>query len=71
MNKEQTKEKLAEYRFWRGAIFAVIVGIVGWFVTNYKTADNAFLCVIVGAFIVSVVVLIAVSVGINNKINEL
>lgn len=71
MNKDKLKEQLAEYRFWRGAILAAIVGLVGWFVTNYKTTDNAFLYVSIGAFIVSLVALIAVSVGINSKINEL
>ena len=71
MNKEVTKERLAEYRFWRGAVVAAIVGIVGWFVTNYEKANNTILCAIVGCFIISLVILAMVSIGINNRIEEL
>ena len=67
MSKEQVKEKLAELRFWRG----VIVAIVGWFITNYKAADNVILCVIISAFIISLAVLVAVSFGIDDAIKEL
>lgn len=71
ISKEQVKERLAELRFWRGVIVGAIVAIVGWFITNYKTADNVILCVIISAFIISLVVLVAVSFGIDDKIKEL
>ena len=70
MSKEQTRELLAEYRFWRGVIVGAVITIVGWLATQ-GGASKPVVCIAVGFLLIGIFALIAVSFGIGAKIREL
>lgn len=72
MSKEKALEKrLDELKFYRGIVVGLIIGILGWIFTSYHTADNVLLFCGIGMVIVAFVVWVAVTLAINNKINEI
>lgn len=72
MAREKALEKrLDELKFYRGIIVGLVLGILSWIFTSYKTADNVLLCCAIGVVIVAFVVWVAVSFAINDKINEI
>lgn len=72
MSKEKALEKrLDELKFYRGIIVGLIIGILGFLLTSYKTADNVLIFCGIGAVVLLFIVWIVFVVAINDKIKEI
>ena len=72
MSKEKGLEKkLDEFKFYRGIVVGLIIGIVGSLLSSFKTLDNALICVGIGAIIVLAMILAPLTLKINAKIKEI
>lgn len=69
--KDETKEKLTEFRFWRGIIVALLIGILGWLLTNnIHSSPYLFLFAILASAILFIF-LIILTIKIIKKIKEI
>lgn len=41
--KNEIKEEIGNLKFWLGVLVGIIVAIIGWVATSYKTADTPLL----------------------------
>ena len=46
---EETKERLSEYRRWQGYFITVLIAVIAYFSTQYKTMDSVLfkLCIVI------------------------
>lgn len=68
---DETKEKLTEFRFWRSIIVALLIGILGWLLTNNTNSNTyLFICAIL-ASVVLFIFLIILTIKIIKKIKQI
>lgn len=66
-SSNETAKKLDEVKFYRGIVVGLIIGIVGSLLSSFKTLNNVLICVGIGA----VMVLVPLTLQINDKIKEM
>lgn len=72
MSKEKALEKrLDELKFYRGVVVGVIIGVLSWIFTSYKTISNLLIGCGIAMVVIAFIVLIAVTFAISNKIDEI
>ena len=65
------EKELDELKFYRGSTFAAVVGVVGSLLTSFKTLPNVLICCGIGAIIILVMILVPLTLKINDKIEEI
>ena len=65
------EKSLDEFRFYRGIVVGLIVAIVGTLLTSYKVLENVLICCGIGAIIILVMILVPLTLKINEKIKEI
>lgn len=68
---EIIKQSLNERRFWRSIFVGVIVALIGWIATSYKTADNILLILAVAVLMITICVLIAITFAIKYELRNM
>ena len=71
MSVERIKAELDEFKTYRNTAMGLIIAILGFIVTTYKTAENFVIICGVGAIIVLMIILIALIVAIREQIKKL
>lgn len=70
-SSNETAKKLDEVKFYRGIVVGLIIGIVGSLLSSFKTLNNVLVCVGIGAVMVLVMILVPLTLQINDKIKEM
>lgn len=70
-SSNETAKKLDEVKFYRGIVVGLIIGIVGSLLSIFKTLNNVLICVGIGAVMVLVMILVPLTLQINDKIKEM
>ena len=70
-SSNETAKKLDEVKFYRGIVVGLIIGIVGSLLSSFKTLNNVLICVGIGAVMVLVMILVPLTLQINDKIKEM
>lgn len=71
MSKDRVKAELDEFKTYRTSVLGVIIAILGWIATNYKTTENIIIICGIGVVIVLTIVFIALIVAIREQIKKL
>ena len=71
MSIERIKAELDEFKVYRNTVMGVIIAILGFIVTTYKTTENFVIICGVGAVIVLMIILIALIIAIREHIKKL
>lgn len=69
--KDEIKEKIAEYRFWRGIIVAAIIGIFGFIFTSYFKINKIIIILGSGLVLIMFFLTIAITLAIQKEIKDL
>lgn len=69
--KDEIKEKISEYRFWRGIIVAAIISIFGFIFTNYFETSKIKIILGLGLILVMLFFAVATTVAIQREIKDL
>ena len=69
-SNESTK-KLDEFKFYRGIVVGLIISISGSLLLSFKTLEKVLMFGGLGVIIVLLIVWIALTFGINDKIKEM
>lgn len=68
---KRKREKLDEFKFYRGIVVGLIISIIGSLLLSYKTLEKVIIFGGVGVVIVLLIVWVALIFGINCKIKEM
>ncbi len=71
MSVERIKAELDEFKVYRNTVMGVIIAILGFIVTTYKTTENFVIIFGIGAVVVLSVVLVGLSFAIREQIRRL
>lgn len=71
MSKDRIKAELDEFKTYRNTVMGVIIAILGFIVTTYKTTENFVIICGFGAVIVLLIILIALIIAILGHIKKL
>ncbi|WP_270985534.1 hypothetical protein [Campylobacter helveticus] len=64
---DKLKEKMGILKFWLGIVVATFLALIGWSVTNYKSAD---IIILIASVVCMVLALVAIYI-LNRKMNVL
>lgn len=69
--KERILAVLDEFKVYRNVVLGVIIAILGWIATSYKTTENFLIICGIGAVVVLMMILIALIFAIREQIRKL
>ncbi len=69
--KNEVKEEIGVLKFWLGVLVGIIVAIIGWVATSYKTADMFLLIVALIMCVDFMIIAVLLQIKIFKKIRKL
>ncbi len=69
--KNEVKEEIGVLKFWLGILVGIIVAIIGWVATSYKTADTPLLIVSLIMCVDFMIIAVLLQIKIFKKIRKL
>lgn len=71
MSIERIKAELDELKIYRNTVLGVIIAILGFIATSYKTTENFVIICGVGTLILFLMILVGLSFAIREQIKKL
>ena len=69
--KNEVKEEIGVLKFWLGILVGIIVAVIGWVATSYKTADMSLLIVSLVICVNFMILAVLLQIKIFKKIRKL